>query len=68
MTMAPNITDKTVIKKCFLELKEIRDNLNRQYSVNLHELSMGMSNDYKTAVECGATMIRLGRAIFQEHL
>ena len=31
---------------------------------NLKELSMGMSQDYKIALECGATMIRLGRILF----
>jgi len=33
---------------------------------NLHELSMGMSDDYKTAIQCGSTYLRIGRAIFGE--
>lgn len=45
-------------KQVFLKLKELAD------SHGLHELSMGMTHDYKEAVEAGATMIRVGTAIF----
>ena len=68
MTMAPNTKDNSVIKNCFHELNNIRKEINRTYNVSLEELSMGMSNDYKVAIECGATMIRLGKILFKEDL
>ncbi len=68
MTMAPNTSDNAVIKNCFQELNNIRKEINKSYNATLGELSMGMSNDYKIAVECGATMIRLGRILFKENL
>ena len=68
MTIAPNTNDNEVVKNCFQELNNIRKEINKNHNVNLEELSMGMSNDYKIAVECGATMIRLGRILFKENL
>ena len=48
---------------------ELRDLFNEMYKLkerySLKELSMGMSNDYKIALENGATMIRLGRILFE---
>lgn len=60
MTMAPHTDDQQVIRRCFSALRELRDDL------GLKELSMGMSNDHKIALEEGATMVRLGKAIFDE--
>ena len=57
MCMPPLMTDPT---KYFLELKKIAE-IN-----NLHEISMGMSNDFEKAIECGATFVRIGSAIFNE--
>lgn len=65
MTIAPNTKDEELIKGCFLTLRGLKNELNKEHSTNLKELSMGMSNDYKISIECGSTMIRLGRAIFQ---
>ena len=65
MTMATNTSDTSMSKDCFLKLVRLREALSKRYMVNLKELSMGMSNDYKIAVECGSTMVRLGRAIFK---
>jgi uncharacterized pyridoxal phosphate-containing UPF0001 family protein len=48
----------------FSELREFRDGLEKQFNVSLPELSMGMSNDYQVAVKEGATMIRIGRKLF----
>jgi uncharacterized pyridoxal phosphate-containing UPF0001 family protein len=45
-------------------VRELRDQLVREYEVELQDLSMGMSDDWQDAMACGATMIRLGRAIF----
>ena len=63
MTMAPFTSDENVIRKCFSELREMKEKLNNQWS-NISELSMGMTNDYKIAIEEGSTMLRIGTAIF----
>ena len=65
MTMAPYTDDTAVIKKCFSTLRELKDKLNDD-GFELTELSMGMSNDYEIAIEEGATMLRIGSAIFGE--
>ncbi len=65
MTMAPFTSDKNVIRKCFSELREMKEKLNNQWN-NISELSMGMTNDYKIAIEEGSTMLRIGTAIFGE--
>ncbi|CAD2077036.1 YggS family pyridoxal phosphate-dependent enzyme [Phocicoccus pinnipedialis] len=59
MTMAPETDDENEIRNCFVELRELRDELSKTYP-SITELSMGMSNDYKIAVEEGATFIRIG--------
>ncbi len=64
MTMAPFNDDRFVWRRCFVGLKELRDELNKTHNAGLTELSMGMTSDWQEAIACGATMIRLGRAIF----
>lgn len=51
----------------FRELRKLRDELSQRFSGNikLKELSMGMSNDFEVAIEEGATMVRIGSAIFE---
>ncbi len=66
MTMAPFTDDKEAIRSVFRELK----NLSREIKelniedVEMNHLSMGMSNDYKIAIEEGSTLIRVGTSIF----
>lgn len=60
MTMAPNTEDREEIKNVFLKLKNLRDKINPDY-----KLSMGMSNDYEIAIECGATHVRLGSILWK---
>ena len=50
----------------FRKLKELKDNLEKELNISLPYLSMGMSDDYKVAVEEGATHIRLGRVLFNQ--
>ncbi len=67
MTMAPLTDDKTIIEKSFNKLVSVSDALKKlfpQYSMN--ELSMGMTNDFETAISCGSTIVRIGTAIFGE--
>ena len=65
MTMAPHTPNEVFLKKVFTNLVELGYNLQRRYQCELKELSMGMSSDYKIAVESGSTIIRLGQRLFR---
>ena len=58
MTIAPWVSNAQEVRPVFKRLKELRD------SLGLKHLSMGMTDDYEVAIEEGATMVRIGRAIF----
>lgn len=58
MNIAPLTNDENELQRLFSEMRKLTDEF------NLKELSMGMSHDYKIALENGATMIRLGRILF----
>ena len=64
MTIGPLDATEEEVRKAFLSLKDIRDRLEKDCDMELKELSMGMSGDYKIALECGSTMIRVGTMIF----
>ncbi|CAN5833212.1 YggS family pyridoxal phosphate-dependent enzyme [soil metagenome] len=64
MTMARKAGDPELARPHFRELARLRDQLVQGYSAMIHHLSMGMSQDYRVAVEEGATMLRVGEAIF----
>ena len=64
MNMAPLGADKETLEFLFSDIKNFRDELEKEYEVTLPELSMGMSDDYEIAVKNGATMIRIGRKLF----
>lgn len=67
MTMAPLGSDAETARPIFIGLREVRDQMRERYpEANLGELSMGMTNDYVAAIEEGATIVRVGRAIFAE--
>ncbi|MBR2386831.1 YggS family pyridoxal phosphate-dependent enzyme, partial [bacterium] len=59
MDMAPIWADEKLLRKLFSEMRELKEKF------HLKELSMGMSNDYKIAVSEGATIIRIGRKLFE---
>ena len=63
MTMAPFTDDEKIIRQSFSELRKLKDRLN-ELGFNLRELSMGMTNDFEIGIEEGATMLRIGSAIF----
>ena len=72
MTMAPHAEAETV-RWVFKDLRILRDSL-REYAdeqgyrtIQLDELSMGMSNDYAVAIEEGATLVRVGTALFKDN-
>jgi pyridoxal phosphate enzyme (YggS family) len=64
MTMAPWVEDQAIIRNTFRRLRSLRDYLQEKLDVEWPELSMGMTDDYEIAVEEGATLLRIGRAIF----
>ena len=68
MTMPPWFDDPEEARPCFAALRGLRDRIiaERIAHVEMKELSMGMSQDYRVAVEEGATMVRIGRSIFGE--
>ncbi len=63
MTLPPWSPDPEAARPYFARLRELRDGLRRRWP-DLSELSMGMSLDYQVAVEEGATMLRIGTALF----
>lgn len=66
MMMAPHI-EKEQTRIYFKKTKELLERLTNEYpEYPLHELSMGMSQDYDIALEEGATIVRIGRALFKE--
>lgn len=70
MTLPPFFVDAGRGRPFFQRLRELRDALSSRLAFGSHtgELSMGMSNDYEIAIEEGATMVRVGTAIFGERL
>lgn len=67
MGMATNTENEVVIRKEFKGLKSLFENIKSKYNsekVEMKEISMGMTGDYKIALEEGSTMIRVGSAIF----
>ncbi len=65
MTMAPIVEDPEEVRPVFAGLRALRDALAERFpQATWRELSMGMTDDFEVAVEEGATMVRIGRAIF----
>ena len=67
MTMAPDTDDEVVIRNCFSGLKRLQQQIQNLNLIHAPctELSMGMTNDYKMAIEEGATFVRLGRCLVE---
>ncbi|HEX2868506.1 MAG TPA: YggS family pyridoxal phosphate-dependent enzyme [Ignavibacteriales bacterium] len=65
MTMAPFTDEESLVRKSFSKLRNLKLMMNEK-GFNLSELSMGMTHDYEIAIEEGATMLRIGTAIFGE--
>ncbi len=65
MTMAPIVVDPELARPIFVALRALRDALAEEFpDVELRHLSMGMTDDFEVAIEEGATLIRVGRAVF----
>jgi len=66
MTVAPFFKDPENARATFQVLRKLRDRLQEQHGIPLPELSMGMTNDFEVAIEEGATLVRIGTAVFGE--
>jgi hypothetical protein len=66
MTIPPLAEKAQASRKYFVQLRELRDRLQTEFHVDLGQLSMGMTEDFVVAVEEGATLVRVGTAIFGE--
>ncbi|MDD5156274.1 MAG: YggS family pyridoxal phosphate-dependent enzyme [Candidatus Omnitrophica bacterium] len=65
MTIAPRVDNPEEARPYFRALREMKDQINQLTSHPLTILSMGMSDDFEAAIEEGASLVRLGRAIFE---
>ena len=69
MTVAPLVDDAEQVRPVFRALRHLRDRLRQDLPAgNWEHLSMGMTDDYRVAIEEGATVVRVGRAIFGERI
>src|SRR6516225_8208774 len=66
MTIPPLADEAEVSRRYFVQLRELRDRLQTEFHVDLPQLSMGVTQDFPIAVEEGATLVRVGTAIFGE--
>ena len=66
MTVAPAASDPEAVRPVFRRLRVLRDRCRGGVGEGFRELSMGMSSDFEVAIEEGATLVRIGRAIFGE--
>jgi hypothetical protein len=64
MAIPPPAADPEHSRKYFASLWELRDRLKDEFRAPFSELSMGMSGDFEVAVEEGATLVRVGTALF----
>ncbi|HKQ49164.1 MAG TPA: YggS family pyridoxal phosphate-dependent enzyme [Phycisphaerae bacterium] len=67
MTMAPLDSKPQELRLAFERLRDVFEDMRGEHHLESHfkELSMGMSNDFETAIECGATMVRIGSLLFE---
>lgn len=69
MTLTPFTGEEARIRECFQRLRKLQGELKRQWpSLDWAHLSMGMSSDFEIAIEEGATLVRVGTAVFGERV
>ncbi|HJT81685.1 MAG TPA: YggS family pyridoxal phosphate-dependent enzyme [Chthoniobacterales bacterium] len=68
MTIPPLAAEAEASRQFFVELRQLRDDLQQTFQLSLPQLSMGMTNDFGVAIEEGATLVRVGTAIFGERV
>jgi len=68
MCIPPLAAESENSRRFFVQLRELRDSLEKEFNVKLPRLSMGMTQDFSIGIEEGATLVRVGTAIFGERL
>jgi pyridoxal phosphate enzyme (YggS family) len=66
MCIPPPAVESEDSRKFFVQVRELRDSLEKEFSLKLPQLSMGMTQDFAIGIEEGATLVRVGTAIFGE--
>jgi hypothetical protein len=66
MCIPPIAEEPEGSRKYFMQLRQLRDRLQTEFRLDLAQLSMGMTQDFEVAIEEGATLVRVGTAIFGE--
>ena len=66
MCIPPLAVESEDSRKFFVEVRELRDSLEKEFNIKLPQLSMGMTQDFPIGIEEGATLVRVGTAIFGE--
>jgi len=66
MCIPPLAMESEDSRRFFVQVRELRDSLEKEFNMKLPQLSMGMTNDFPIAVEEGATLVRVGTAVFGE--
>ena len=66
MCIPPYLEDPEEVRPYFRKLRELKEELEKEFNVELPHLSMGMSHDFEVAIEEGATIVRVGTALFGE--
>jgi len=66
MTIPPYLEDPEEVRPYFSKLRKLKEEMEREFGINLPHLSMGMSHDFEIAIEEGATIVRVGTLLFGE--
>jgi uncharacterized pyridoxal phosphate-containing UPF0001 family protein len=66
MCIPPPAVESEDSRKFFVQVRGLRDSLEKEFSMKLPQLSMGMTQDFAVGIEEGATLVRVGTAIFGE--
>ena len=66
MCIPPLVVESEDSRKFFVQVRELRDSLEKEFNMKLPQLSMGMTQDFPIGIEEGATLVRVGTAIFGE--
>jgi len=66
MCIPPLAVESEDSRKFFVQVRKLRDSLEKELSMKLPQLSMGMTQDFQIGIEEGATLVRVGTAIFGE--
>ena len=66
MCIPPLVMESEDSRKFFVQVRKLRDSLEKEFSLKLPQLSMGMTQDFPIGIEEGATLVRVGTAIFGE--